>query len=357
MSKAKLTAWGAGLLAVAVAVLSIVGFGGGEPTPAATGATGPADTAKITKQTLSDTKTVAGELAYGEETPLVSKATGTITWLPAVGATIQRGGVLLRADDKPVTLLYGPLPAYRDLALDTEGPDVKQFEQNLKALGYTGFTVDEKYSAPTVSAVKKWQKKLGMPESGTVKPAEVIYATGPVRIEEQKVRVGASATGEVLTYTSMQKVVTLNIDANDHAWAVPGASVTVTLPGGISVVGKIDKVGNEASSADDGDNSQGSNPGTGRATVPVTVTIADQQKLGNLVQTPVDVRYVSEERKDVLTVPVAALLALAEGGYGLELVTSGGTQTVAVEVGLFANGQVEVRGPSIAEGQTVGMPS
>jgi len=59
----------------------------------------------------------------------------------------------------------------------------------------------------------------------------------------------------------------------------------------------------------------------------------------------------------VLTVPVAALLALAEGGYGLEVVDGGRSSITAVETGLFADGRVEVSGSGIAAGTTVGVPS
>jgi hypothetical protein len=59
----------------------------------------------------------------------------------------------------------------------------------------------------------------------------------------------------------------------------------------------------------------------------------------------------------VLTVPVAALLALAEGGYGVQVVGGGTTRIVAVQTGLFAGGRVEVTGDGLAEGQTVGVPS
>jgi hypothetical protein len=63
-----------------------------------------------------------------------------------------------------------------------------------------------------------------------------------------------------------------------------------------------------------------------------------------------------DERADVLTVPVNALLALAEGGYGLELVNPDGTtEIVAVETGLFADGRVEVEGPDLDDGLTVGV--
>lgn len=339
-----------GAVTAAVTVAAVLGFGGAAPENAETA--GPAATTTITRQTLSDAKDITGDLGYGDALPLTSRAGGTLTWLPAVGATISRGKTLFRSDEQPVVLLYGPLPAYRPLATGVEGPDVRQFEQNLKALGYSGFTVDEKFSASTAAAVKRWQDDLGVPETGAVDPAAVVFAAGPLRVEEHQVRVGAQAAGDLFTFTGTRKAVTLRLPADDHAWAAPGTPVTVTLPGGVAVTGKIEKVGTEAS-AEEGSQNQG----PGGATVAVTVSIADQGKLGDLTKTPVEVRYVAQERKDVLTVPVAALLALAEGGYGLELVDAGGTRTVAVEIGLIAGGRVEVRGAEVAEGQTVGMPS
>jgi hypothetical protein len=54
---------------------------------------------------------------------------------------------------------------------------------------------------------------------------------------------------------------------------------------------------------------------------------------------------------------VAALLALAEGGYGVEIVSGSTSRIVAVETGLFADGRVEVAGADLTEGMTVGMPS
>lgn len=349
MSAAKWIAAGGGALTVAAATIAVLGFGGtGESSQAI--ADRPAATTKITKQTLRDEKTVGGQLAYGEPVPLISQAGGTVTWLPATGSTIKRGGTLFKADNTPVTLLYGAMPAYRPLAAGAGGADVKQFEQNLRALGYRGFTVDDEYSGSTAAAVKKWQKALHREQTGVVAPADIAYATGPIRVEETLTRLGSPGSGEILSYTGTQKVVTVAVDADDHAWAVPGAAVTMKLPGGTEVAGKVDKVATEATAQDE-------QQGAAGATISVTVTIADQSKLGDLAKTPVDVRYVAEERPDVLTVPVSALLALAEGGYGLEVLESTGTRTVAVQVGLFAGGRVEISGVAVAEGMIVGMPS
>ena len=85
---------------------------------------------------------------------------------------------------------------------------------------------------------------------------------------------------------------------------------------------------------------------------PVVVTIANQRALVRFEKTPVDVRYVAQQRKNVLTVPVSALLALAEGGYGLEVAG----RIVPVETGMVAGGQVEVRGAGIDQGVPVGVP-
>jgi hypothetical protein len=71
----------------------------------------------------------------------------------------------------------------------------------------------------------------------------------------------------------------------------------------------------------------------------------------------VDVAFTASQRENVLTVPVAALLALAEGGYGLEVVEGSTSRITAVQTGLFADGQVEVTGQGLDEGTTVGMPS
>jgi hypothetical protein len=61
----------------------------------------------------------------------------------------------------------------------------------------------------------------------------------------------------------------------------------------------------------------------------------------------------------VLAAPVTALIALAGGGYALEVSDGpGATHLVAVTPGLYAvGGLVEVQGDGITEGTTVVGPS
>jgi multidrug efflux pump subunit AcrA (membrane-fusion protein) len=61
-------------------------------------------------------------------------------------------------------------------------------------------------------------------------------------------------------------------------------------------------------------------------------------------------------RKGVLAVPVNALLALAEGGYAVEVDRGGRRELVGVTLGLFADGLVEVKGHGLAAGDRVVVP-
>lgn len=309
-------------------------------------AAGPAETSTVRRQTLSKSVTVDGNLGYGEPVPLKLTAGGTVTWLPKEGATIKRGATVLRADNERVVLLTGVLPIYRPLAPGVEGPDVLQFERNLRALGYDGFTVDDEYSAATARAVRRWQKKLDRPQTGTVESSWVVVTNGTIRVAELKVRLGDPASGEILTYTGAGSLVMVDAEADAAGWAKPNAKVSVALPNGKTSPGTVTHVGAKATTE------EGKDP-----TVPVTIALGDPKAAGGLREGPVEVTYTGEQRKNVLTVPVAALLALAEGGYGLQVLEGGTSRLLPVKVGMFADGRAEVSGAGLTDGMTVAMPA
>ena len=348
-----------GVVAVVATVVAIGIGGSGQAAPSRSAL--PPATATVTTATLVEHTEVGGTLGYGDPVELTARGAGTVTWLPDAGAVIERGGTLYKIDELPVTLLYGPLPAYRRLAVDTEGADVRQFEENLAALGYTGFTVDDSYSARTAEAVRSWQEDLDREQTGEVDPSHLVYAAGPIRVAELAARAGDAPNGPLLRYTGTGRTVTVDLNVDDQRLAVAGAPVTVTLPGGATVAGTVASVGTTATESDSSQGADG--PGGGGsddATIEVVIAVADQSALGTLDRAPVRVELVAGERKDVLTVPVAALLALREGGYGVEVVDVVEDQTssriVRVEVGMFADGRVEISGAGIAEGTTVGVP-
>jgi peptidoglycan hydrolase-like protein with peptidoglycan-binding domain len=247
--------------------------------------------------------------------------------------------------------MYGSLPAYRALGPGDEGADVKQLEQNLKALGYIGFTVDDEYTAATADAVTEWQEDLGLTESGRVELGRVVFAPGAIRVNSVKAGLGAQAGPgqEVLDYTGTTPVVTVRLDVGDARLAKVGAKVQVTLPDGKQVGGTVQRVYTVVEEANEPN-------GSDQTMIEAIVSLGDAKAAAGLDVAAVSVLFTAAEHKDVLTVPIAALLALAEGGYGVEVVNGSSSHYVRVETGLFANGRVEVSGDGIAEGTTVGMP-
>jgi peptidoglycan hydrolase-like protein with peptidoglycan-binding domain len=333
---------------LALPALLLAGAGGwwlvrDDRAPAA--ARTPPASAKITRGTLTQTEDVDGTLDHGAATTVTGRLPGMITGVPGEGRTVERGQPLYHVDGTPVLLMYAAAPLFRPLRSGDSGADVLAFESNLAALGYKGFTVDDDYTSSTASAVRDWQDKLGLPETGVVELGRVVMAPAAVRVGAVTARLGDNATGPVLDWTGSTRQVTVKLDVTKQALAAVGDQATVKLPDGGTVPGTISAIGAVATVQ----------PGTPTiVTVDVTVTLGTQSGLSAYSSAPVDVALVAERRDGVLIVPVSALVALAEGGYGLQLLDGGPPRTVAVTTGLFADGRVEVSGPEVREGLTVG---
>ncbi|MEV0390550.1 peptidoglycan-binding protein [Nonomuraea sp. NPDC050643] len=343
---------GGTFLAVAATWTAVAVMNDGITGPAVSAGPRVPATADIARRDLMETKTVDGTLTYAGERRIASGAAGTVTWAAAEGTVIRRGRPLLKVDRRPLVLMYGTLPLYRTLERGvSDGPDVKQLERNLKALGYgAALTVDDHFSYATELAVEEWQDDRGLEESGRVDAAQVVFQPGAVRVTSAKAALGArtAAGQEAFTVSGVERLVHVDLDTADQALARKGAKVTVTLPGGERAAGRIAAVGTVAETS-------GQEQDTG-TTIDVDITLAKPPR-SRLDQAPVEVEMQSERHEDVLAVPVEALLALREGGFGVEVVEGGAARIVAVETGAFGGGLVEVDGPGLAEGMKVGVPS
>ncbi|XVQ08916.1 peptidoglycan-binding protein [Spirillospora sp. CA-255316] len=336
----------AGVVVVAGAGLATAGLGGGGRPAAVQGAL-PPDTAVVERTTLVETRQADGTLGYGSERSATGSGSGTVTWLPGPGDRIARGRTAYKVDNRPVPLLYGSLPLYRTLSEGREGPDVKQLERNLRALGYTGFTVDDSFESGTTAAVERWQDDLGVAETGTVAPGSVLVASGEIRVAQRKATVGDRLGGVVFTYTGTARKVSVDLDVQYQRLAKKGAAVSIELPEGDTVKGTIIGVGKVA------EEGQGDEP----TTVAVTIAVEGQDSLGSYDKAPVTVRIIADRHAGVLAVPIAALTARPGGGYAVQVVEGGRVRTVPVETGVFTDGKVEVSGSGLAEGMRVGVPT
>jgi peptidoglycan hydrolase-like protein with peptidoglycan-binding domain len=324
------------------------------PTAAATSTS----TAEVVRTDLVSSSDLDGTLGYAHTYPIVAEGAGRLTWLPEVGAVISRGHRVYEVDGHRVPLFYGSTPLWRTLQTGvTDGKDVLELERNLKALGYgDDLTVDRDFTWVTAQAVRDWQEDLGVTETGRIEVGDVVMQPGKLRISAADGVLGSRANGKILTTTDTIRQVSVDLPVTQQELAKIGRRVTVELPGGRSSNGKISAIGTAATSDSESDNPADIGAPTETATIPVYVTLNKPSVAGRLDGAPVTVGFVGATRKDVLAVPVNALLADGHGGYLVEVVDAGGRHSVPVELGVFADGQVEVSGDGLEAGQHVEVP-
>jgi peptidoglycan hydrolase-like protein with peptidoglycan-binding domain len=328
---------------VGTAVVGIGGWGG-----VAKSTTDAPRTARVSLGTFNAMHVVPGSLGYGEATTLKSRTPGTVTWLPAPGVRVVRGQAVYRNDDVPTVLIYGSLPMYRTLGRGAIGPDVAQLEQNLRALGYKDLVVDEKYTAGTAAAVRKWQKALGITATGTVSASAVHVAAGEIRVAARSAQVAEFVRqgSAILTYTGSSQVVTADLDARLRHEVAEGAEVTVEMPDKQARPGRVARVGTVATPA------RGNSDGT-IATIKVVITMASPNTADGFDEAPVRVRFGSSKRRESLAVPVGALIPDDDHTYTVRLVDGDSSRVVTVRVGATVDGKAEISGEGIAAGDTV----
>jgi peptidoglycan hydrolase-like protein with peptidoglycan-binding domain len=328
------------LVAAALAgAVTAVAVRGGQAAPAAP-APPRLGTATVVRTNLVSTALTGGTLGYAPARPVVNLVTGIYTWLPRPGAAVRAGGVLYRVDDTPVTLMAGSVPAWRPFGLGmADGPDVRQFQAGLIAGHFAGGlfnTPTGHYDLATADAVERWQAARGLTVTGLIPLGQVVFLPTAILVGAMNVTAGEAAAPGQRPYqvTTGQRTVTVPLNPTLPPAAV-GQSVSIVLPSQATVPGTITAVGGVSSTSGQ-------------------LTVTPSRATGTGVNVQVEVSLAVQSARGVLAVPVSALLALAGGGYGLEVVTpSGARRLVGVAAGLFASGQVQVSGPGITAGTRV----
>jgi peptidoglycan hydrolase-like protein with peptidoglycan-binding domain len=321
----------------------------------------PTTTAEVVRGDLSGVQQKPGTLSRPAGPVVGAGIAGTVTELPAPGSVLTSRSVLYRVDNAPVLAVEGALPQWRDFAAGMEdGPDVEQLERSLVAWGFLKGAANAHFDARTEGAVKAWQKEVGLPRTGALERGRVQFVTGSFAVDELSVAVGDETGGGATVYTTARDERVVKVD-------LPvGSALAVDLPTGGSAAGHVTAVG----APRDVD---------GKTLVPVTVSFDDPATAQDLTNASVQVRFVTEVREGVLSVPVTALGAASGGGFVVEVVTGGsgsgsgaspdeaggpgasassgtGSRLVAVEVGLFAGDRVEITG-DVSEGDEVVVPA
>jgi peptidoglycan hydrolase-like protein with peptidoglycan-binding domain len=161
-------------------------------------------TAAVDKRLLSADVIARGSIDYSDPVSLAlsgaigeAGSTAIVTMVPDVGAGLGEGSVALEVSGRPVILLQGELPVYRDLRPGSKGDDVLQLELALKRLGYLA-TADNVWGDATGAAIQSLYAALGYTANTISKSdqATLDAARDGVRLANQSLQDAIKALSE-----------------------------------------------------------------------------------------------------------------------------------------------------------------
>lgn len=367
-----------GGLAVGLLVMSAAGFAAASlvesPRGAAARSAAPAVsvlTATARWHALTDTITVAGLVRAARTINVTAKApfrVVAVTSLPVrPGDRVRPGHVIAEVDGRPILLLSGRLPAYRDLHEGDTGPDVTQLQEALERLGYADFDPDGVFGPSTALALQLLYQRLGyqaplyhprnppgqipgQAPSAYLPMSEVTFIPGAsALVVSVMAQVGTVVKGgPILRLATGHPFVAGEISAYQTALVRRGMRVGIASAGpGLKATGRLARIG-RLPLPGDGVGPGAGGPGTGgSATIryPIDVTFRrplPQRLIGITVRLTLTARLTAGP---VLLVPVAAIFGpdLHQVAYVVTTTAEGQQTKIAVFTGPTAGGLVAVQ--------------
>jgi hypothetical protein len=396
----------ASLVLIGAGVATLVVHGSGTGVVAAKAV--PLGTATVHRGDLIEVQRYHGELSFPPHAGVNLSGPGTVTSLPHVGQIVSDGASVAGVDDRPIGVLFGKTPLYRTLgAANTtgaqlavsvaranllgaeaslsqagrrsgaapspspaapsssparaasaaqaqvgvdeararlrgaqqalrsaltpqRGPDVALVVANMTALGYYRGAGDG-WSAELEDAVRQWQERIGATPGGDVDPGDVLVVSGKARVSAVRGEVGGAPAAVAISLSSLSRVATFRLRNGVPGTLVPGRRVKLSA-GGDTIAGRVASVK------------------TSHRSTTVQVAFDQSSALAHIVSTRVTMSVTTADLRNVLTVPTQALLALASGGYALQLP---GGRLLAVRTGIVQGEDIEVSGAGVHQGLRV----
>lgn len=202
----------------------------------------PPPTYTVTQASIGASLPVMVSVTWPTRSLAAGSLSGMVTAidLPESGM-IETGDVLLSVNLRPVVVMPGSVPAFRDLGVGMTGDDVRQLQDYLRAAGYLATAPDGKFQAATAAAVRAWQAALGLERTGLVQAGDVLFvASLPARVVlDDAVAVGAviSPGQPILSVVDDAPVFQVAMTSNTGSSLVPrsGQSASVSSPDGAVV--------------------------------------------------------------------------------------------------------------------------
>jgi peptidoglycan hydrolase-like protein with peptidoglycan-binding domain len=158
----------------------------------------------VEERVLSADVVTRGTVRFGLPQPVplapspLKTGPGLVTTLPVRNTQLNEGDVVLTASGRPVFVLQGQVPAYRDLAPGLSGADVTQLKQALKRMGFDPGSTDGAYDEQTSAAVANWYQTKGWEAFGPTRE-QLTVVRALERELADAVRAKAAAAAAVTT--------------------------------------------------------------------------------------------------------------------------------------------------------------
>lgn len=155
-------------------------------------------TVQVVRQVLSADVITRGDIVYDE--PVSVSLSGSFAETPEklvvtqaveVNAELVEGDMAVEVVGRPVFLLSGEIPMYRDLRPGATGDDVLQVEEALARMGFFTGTPDNTWDSATGAAVVVWYQDAGYRPNGLSEEDEVA-----LRSARDRVRAAQSALAD-----------------------------------------------------------------------------------------------------------------------------------------------------------------
>ncbi len=274
------------------------------------------------------------------------------------GDTVDAGTVLIEISGRPVFLILGDTPAYRDLGPGLRGDDLVGVQETLRQLGFYEGEVDGYWGWETTRAVRELYRSQGydpptrVPEAASPRPDGATGPTAPqpttfLPYSEYRIVTGkqtvldAPTLGQSPPLTISLGVLASSFEttlSSDQGARARQATRSFGLVDGREVEGSFSVVDDDTTSP----------PSSRLVFVPVS---------------PVDrvdrvVLVLAETAGPVMVVPISALTFQAEIAT-VTVNTDSGPQSVQVQIGVVADGWAEImplETDGLVPGQVVQVP-
>lgn len=290
----------------------------------------------LRSEVLEQSMTLRGTLTPAERTSprFAPGILGNVVTAVGVepGVEIQSGQVLLEVQGRPVIVLTGEFPAWRDFTSLMKGPDVSQLQSALAELGVYRYKSRGTFGRRTLNSVVALYRSIGYkrPPLSMIPYEEFVFIPSDMRVVERSaVAVGDSLQADAIGLASTARRIEADLTVDQRATLQPG--VTIHAAGSPTVdswSGTIERILEV--------------PRPGDASGPNAAILTSEPIPDWMVGEQVLEVVLASTGKPELSAAYAAVHTSADGEAYVVVLDRGKETTIPVTVGVVTDTRVEV---------------